>query len=99
MCLPKPGPRCSSHAKQHLERTRKLWQADPDDGKKHKELMESSLIYDSTRRGQFQIKREIANLIPEAENEREALYERLFKAEALRKRQLAAYKALKKSSV
>lgn len=61
MCYPKPGPRCSGHAKERFRTTAEAYKADPDDYQKYESFREARADLHSTPAGFKLLEEEIAN--------------------------------------
>ena len=61
MCYPKPGPRCSGHAKERFRVTAKAYQEDPDNYEKYEAFREARTDLYSTPAGFKLLEEEIAN--------------------------------------
>lgn len=92
MCYPKPGPRCSGHAKARLERARNAAMGMTVTQAERQELLDAQDAYDATPAGLSELTRDIA----QAAGTRRAveLEGRLAAAQARRDEQIRAHKEL-----
>lgn len=96
MCYPKPGPRCSAHAQQNLERTRAVYEADTENLEAYEQWREAQEDYDMTPRGMEELQQKADVLAEKAKTDvktrriRNELLNRLELMRKVRKERIAA---------
>lgn len=95
MCYPKPGPRCSAHAKTSLDKAAAAYQANPDDFAAYEAYQKAQNEYDLTPAGLRTIENQIAALPKRALTKRRELKKKLREKNAQRRQRLDAYQNVK----